>query len=178
MATTRHSPAGPGIISPFRSSFVQSPTSSYFPDAVSGSSSSSSTRSRTSTAWGPPKRQWMPRPDDPHRHPSRTLILCFDGTGDQFDNDVRVQCLSSPTVRSAFYFKNSNIVQLVALLKKDDPSRQMVYYQPGIGTYTNAGPGFRALSKVMDLMLAWSLDKHVRGTRVRFLRHFPSLTHF
>jgi hypothetical protein len=50
------------------------------------------------------------------------------------------------------------------MLKKDDPSRQMVYYQPGIGTYTDAGPGLRALSKVMDLMLAWSLDNHVRGT--------------
>jgi hypothetical protein len=39
----------------------------------------------------------------------------------------------------------------------------MVYYQPGIGTSTTAGPGFRALSKALDLMLAWSLDKHVRG---------------
>lgn len=41
----------------------------------------------------------------------RTLVLCFDGTGDQFDAD------------------NSNIVQLVALLKKSDRSKQMVYYQ-------------------------------------------------
>jgi len=47
----------------------------------------------------------------PPTHTNRTLVLCFDGTGDQFDAD------------------NSNIVQLVSLLKKDDRSKQMVYYQ-------------------------------------------------
>jgi len=47
----------------------------------------------------------------PPEHSARTLICCFDGTGDQFDAD------------------NSNIVQLVSLLKKDDRSKQMVYYQ-------------------------------------------------
>ncbi len=41
----------------------------------------------------------------------KTLILCFDGTGDQFDGD------------------NSNVVQLVSMLKKDDKTKQMVYYQ-------------------------------------------------
>jgi hypothetical protein len=61
------------------------------------------------------------------------------------------------------FTQNSNVVQFVAALKKDDPSRQMVYYQPGIGTSTNSGPGLRAFSKAMDLMLAWSLGKHVRG---------------
>lgn len=25
----------------------------------------------------------------PPYHPARTLVLCFDGTGDQFDDDVR-----------------------------------------------------------------------------------------
>ena len=47
----------------------------------------------------------------PPKHPNRTLILCFDGTGDQFDAD------------------NSNVVQLVSLLKKDDSTKQLVYYQ-------------------------------------------------
>ena len=47
----------------------------------------------------------------PPKHENRTLVLCFDGTGDQFDAD------------------NSNIVQLVGLLKKDDRREQMVYYQ-------------------------------------------------
>jgi len=47
----------------------------------------------------------------PPEHKNRTLIVCFDGTGDQFDSD------------------NSNIVQLVQLLKKDDKMKQLVYYQ-------------------------------------------------
>ena len=47
----------------------------------------------------------------PPNHNNRTLIVCFDGTGDQFDAD------------------NSNIVQLVQLLWKDDSTKQMVYYQ-------------------------------------------------
>ncbi|KAF8868075.1 hypothetical protein CPB84DRAFT_1858548 [Gymnopilus junonius] len=55
----------------------------------------------------------------PPDHPSRTLVVCFDGTGDQFDSD------------------NSNIVQFVSLLKKDDRTKQLVYYQAGIGTYTS-----------------------------------------
>ena len=47
----------------------------------------------------------------PPEHDGRTLVVCFDGTGDQFDAD------------------NSNIVQLVQLLKKDDSTKQLVYYQ-------------------------------------------------
>ena len=47
----------------------------------------------------------------PPTHSNRTLVLCFDGTGDQFDDD------------------NSNIVSFVSLLKRNDKSKQMVYYQ-------------------------------------------------
>ena len=50
----------------------------------------------------------------PPRTPNRTLVLCFDGTGDQFDND------------------NSNIVQLFSLLKKGDKDQQLCYYQARI----------------------------------------------
>lgn len=49
----------------------------------------------------------------------RTLILCFDGTGNEFDAD------------------NSNIVQLVSLLKKDDSTKQMVYYQVRFSHFTS-----------------------------------------
>jgi uncharacterized protein (DUF2235 family) len=49
----------------------------------------------------------------PLYHKNRTLVLCFDGTGDQFDDD------------------NSNVEQFVSLLKKDDCKVQLVYYQVG-----------------------------------------------
>ncbi|KAK1235171.1 hypothetical protein PQX77_001610 [Marasmius sp. AFHP31] len=82
----------------------------------------------------------------PPEHPNRTLVLCFDGTGDQFDND------------------NSNIVEFFSLLKKDDCTKQMVYYQAGIGTYTSpqvATPFMASFSKTLDEMVAWNLDAHV-----------------
>ncbi|KAJ7174161.1 hypothetical protein C8R43DRAFT_977286 [Mycena crocata] len=84
----------------------------------------------------------------PPDHPFRTLVLCFDGTGDQFDSD------------------NSNIVQLFSMLPKADRSRQMVYYQAGIGTYTTpqiATPFMFKVSKFIDEAIAWNLDAHVMG---------------
>ena len=63
----------------------------------------------------------------PPAHDYRTLVLCFDGTGDQFDADVCVDGLS--LLRSSPSHQNSNIVQFFSMLKKDDPSEQMVYYQ-------------------------------------------------
>ncbi|KAJ8522566.1 hypothetical protein ONZ45_g886 [Pleurotus djamor] len=82
----------------------------------------------------------------PPEHSHRTLVLCFDGTGDQFDAD------------------NSNIVGLFSLLKKDDKSKQMVYYQSGIGTYLSpqvATPVMSKVQKTLDTMVAWNLDAHV-----------------
>ncbi|EKM61846.1 uncharacterized protein PHACADRAFT_248724 [Phanerochaete carnosa HHB-10118-sp] len=84
----------------------------------------------------------------PPAHPARTLVLCFDGTGDQFDAD------------------NSNVVQFFSMLKKDDRRQQMVYYQAGIGTYVTpqiATPFASKISKTLDEMIAWNLDAHVMG---------------
>ncbi|TFK85566.1 hypothetical protein K466DRAFT_183453 [Polyporus arcularius HHB13444] len=80
---------------------------------------------------------------------ARTLVLCFDGTGDCFDAD------------------NSNVVSLFSMLKKGDRNEQMVYYQPGIGTYlsnTQNVNGIKArIDKVLDEAIAWDLDAHVMG---------------
>ncbi|KZS92210.1 hypothetical protein SISNIDRAFT_429451 [Sistotremastrum niveocremeum HHB9708] len=61
---------------------------------------------------------------------ARTLVLCFDGTADQFDDD------------------NSNIVNFFRLLKKDDPGRQMCYYQAGVGTYRSVHVARRGIAKL------------------------------
>ncbi|KAF9076900.1 hypothetical protein BDP27DRAFT_1312790 [Rhodocollybia butyracea] len=76
----------------------------------------------------------------------RTLILCFDGTGDQFDAD------------------NSNIVQFCTCLYKEDHTKQMVYYQTGIGTYTSPAVDSPVRSQVLKLMnklVAKDLSAHV-----------------
>ncbi|KAJ3861402.1 hypothetical protein EV359DRAFT_84364 [Lentinula novae-zelandiae] len=113
---------------------TDSPTSPSF----SRESSTDSQNSTTSSNFVPPLTA----------HPFRTLVLCFDGTGDQFDSD------------------NSNIVQLFSILKKDDRDTQMVYYQAGIGTYTSpqiATPMMAKFSKTIDVAIGWYLDAHVMG---------------
>lgn len=78
----------------------------------------------------------------------RTLVLCFDGTSNQFDGT------------------NTNVVKFYALLKKDAFEQQLCYYQPGIGTYFNPGvisPIFQWGAKIMDEAVAWYLDAHVQG---------------
>ncbi|KAF8491994.1 hypothetical protein F5888DRAFT_1619394 [Russula emetica] len=84
----------------------------------------------------------------PPSHDARTVVLCFDGTGDQFDAD------------------NSNIIQFFSMLKKDDKNQQAVYYQAGIGTYTIpeiATPFWSNVQKTIDAAIANHLDAHVMG---------------
>lgn len=78
----------------------------------------------------------------------RTLILCFDGTADQYDST------------------NSNVVKLFGLLKKDlSDTEQLCYYQAGVGTYENPSimsPLVQWGAKMLDEAFAWYLDAHVR----------------
>ncbi|KDN34067.1 hypothetical protein RSAG8_12855, partial [Rhizoctonia solani AG-8 WAC10335] len=81
-----------------------------------------------------------------HPVPERTLVLCFDGTSNHFSD------------------KNTNVVKLVELLKKDDPSKQMVYYQTGVGTYSSPGLTTSiglAIASKLDEAVAWYLYQHV-----------------
>ncbi|CAE6409883.1 putative protein YEL023C [Rhizoctonia solani AG-1 IB] len=87
----------------------------------------------------------------------RTLVLCFDGTTNVYDNS------------------NTNVVKLFSLLKRDKRDEQMVYYQPGIGTYAPPGiffPVTMALAKVADQGVALYLDKHVMGGYQFLMKHY------
>ncbi|KAJ7729083.1 hypothetical protein DFH07DRAFT_895750 [Mycena maculata] len=84
----------------------------------------------------------------PPTNSRRTLILCFDGTGDQFDD------------------ANSNVINFFTMLKKDVKSQQLVYYQAGIGTYSIpeiAQPELAKLHRALDAMLGSHLNAHVMG---------------
>ena len=77
---------------------------------------------------------------------SKTLILCFDGTLNRYNKSI------------------SNIARFVSLLEKNDPSRQMVYYQAGAGT--SIGPAYlgravQYIEEIWDSAFASSLDQHV-----------------
>ncbi|KAF8526093.1 hypothetical protein JB92DRAFT_2873303 [Gautieria morchelliformis] len=81
---------------------------------------------------------------------SRTVVLCFDGTGNLYDST------------------NTNIVKLFSFLKKDNKNTQLVYYQPGIGTYESDSPGITSgiklwTAKLLDEAFALYLDAHVMG---------------
>jgi len=83
----------------------------------------------------------------------RTLILCFDGTANQYNN------------------QNTNVVRLFSCLEKSHP-KQLVYYQTGIGTYSTTKfttPGMTMLSKAVDQGVALHLEEHVCGG-YRFLQ--------
>src|SRR5690349_686823 len=77
----------------------------------------------------------------------RNLIICFDGTNNQFGAN------------------NTNVVRLVQVLDRD-PSRQRLYYDPGVGTL--AEPGWitwlgETVSKIRGLAfgagLSWKVQE-------------------
>ena len=75
-------------------------------------------------------------PDSKSAVTGRTLVICLDGTGDKFDGD------------------NSNVVNFVACLKKDDPT-QVTYYQAGIGTYNGRGGLSKGFSAGIDMAVSF-----------------------
>ncbi|KAF8687041.1 hypothetical protein RHS03_10029, partial [Rhizoctonia solani] len=97
---------------------------------------------------------------------TRSIVLCFDGTSNHFSE------------------RNTNVVKLVELLSKNDPSTQMVHISSanialqvthyawlgllsdntGVGTYSH--PGFwtgitEVIAKKADEAVAWYLYQHV-----------------
>ncbi|KAJ6511738.1 hypothetical protein DFH09DRAFT_1049688 [Mycena vulgaris] len=104
---------------------------------------------RTSpTDFAPDTRELDLEKTIPPTNSHRTLVLCFDGTGNQFDDE------------------NSNVINFFTMLKKDDKSQQLVYYQAGIGTYSIpeiAHPKLAKVRQAVDAMLGSHLNAHVMG---------------
>ncbi|KAF8644650.1 hypothetical protein AX16_008352 [Volvariella volvacea WC 439] len=93
----------------------------------------------------------------PTKHEARTLVLCFDGTSNEFGS------------------KNSNVIDFLHALKKDDKSMQMVYYQAGLGTWSPrkfVTRMARKVSKALDEMFAWNLDAHIIDGYKFLMEHY------
>lgn len=116
-----------------------------------------------------PKAFGAPLHPAPVSENGRTLVLCFDGSSNEFGEI------------------NTNVVKLFSFLEKENP-RQHVYYQvsqfyridgsgltalqTGVGTYIGpgiTGPIAKWIAKTADLGVAWYLDEHVMGG-YRFLQ--------
>ncbi|KDR68091.1 hypothetical protein GALMADRAFT_1051503 [Galerina marginata CBS 339.88] len=83
-----------------------------------------------------------------HTTGSRNLIVCIDGTANQFGE------------------KNTNVIELYNLILKEIDDKQRTWYNSGIGTY--ARPTWKSLkfyrqviSHKVDLAIAWNFERTV-----------------
>lgn len=77
----------------------------------------------------------------------KNIVVCLDGTNNQ--------------LRAA---DNTNVVRLLNLLDLSDPSRQVAYYDPGVGTFSSPSawsPPARALSRYAGLMFGAGLRQNL-----------------
>ncbi|MCF3649051.1 T6SS phospholipase effector Tle1-like catalytic domain-containing protein [Synoicihabitans lomoniglobus] len=87
---------------------------------------------------------------------SKNLVVCCDGTNNQFGS-----C-------------NTNVVRLVQVLDRD-PARQLVYYDPGLGTLPEPGfwtPVGKWFSKVIGLAFGVGLEGKVARAYMFLMRHY------
>jgi uncharacterized protein (DUF2235 family) len=75
-----------------------------------------------------------------HRQP-RTLVLCFDGTSNEFSERVSqsVDCCLDVAYLVGVITQNTNVVKLYSILKKDDPKSQLCYYQARASSLPGCG---------------------------------------
>jgi uncharacterized protein (DUF2235 family) len=74
----------------------------------------------------------------------RALVVCIDGTANQFSVKVSIRlCLIMVSRLDAcftFQYQNSNVVGFYSRVIKDD--NQLTYYDSGIGTYVKPSARF------------------------------------
>jgi uncharacterized protein (DUF2235 family) len=88
---------------------------------------------------------------------SRNIVLCFDGTNDKYAAHG-----------------DTNVVKLYQMLDRDE-TRQLLYYQPGIGTMAPIGVWGKAKTwfiKKLDLAIAWVLEEHVTDGYRYLMRYY------
>ena len=90
----------------------------------------------------------------------RALIVCIDGTANQFSVKVSSKYVYSNLVLTfdifRAIFQNSNVVELYSRVVKDD--NQLTYYDSGIGTYVKPSQRFsrmwQRLYNAVDMAIA------------------------
>ncbi|MFH9657024.1 DUF2235 domain-containing protein [Streptomyces sp. NPDC017248] len=88
----------------------------------------------------------------------RNIVVCLDGTGNQVGARY-------PT----------NVVRLFEMLEADDPARQLLYYDPGVGTMASAGvhgPVGRRISRLCGLALGTGLRTNLAEAYTYLMRHW------
>lgn len=134
-----------------------------------------------------PAQVWIPAVRKGEDEAKRTLVLCFDGTGDQFDSDVSsrfsivASLLNNPPdlsrIQTSFNWclcyvrtthrDSSFIIRFVERfsLASSEHGVDSLNAQAGIGTYTTVHlPVISTASEMLDEMLATNLSMHVKCT--------------
>lgn len=87
---------------------------------------------------------------------ARNIVLCCDGTANQFSES------------------NTNVVKLYSTLEHD-PSRQLTYYHPGLGTMEPAGAlttFSRKVTRLLGMAVGYGLANDIRDAYVFLMQNF------
>jgi hypothetical protein len=106
-------------------------------------------------------------PSDPIFPTKKSLILCFDGTGNKFQGSAG----------------DSNILKIYSMLDKEDP-HLFRYYQPGIGTYVESSSMMSQKSRIgrikswytkaKDQAVGTSFGEHVMAGYKFLMRYYTA----
>jgi uncharacterized protein (DUF2235 family) len=88
----------------------------------------------------------------------KSIVICLDGTG----NQMRAR-------------GDTNVVRLFSMLDLSDPTAQVAYYDPGVGTFSAAGawtPVGKRLSKLLGLAFGTGLRANLAEAYLFLMRHW------
>jgi uncharacterized protein (DUF2235 family) len=88
----------------------------------------------------------------------KNIVVCLDGTGNQLKAKG-----------------NTNVVRLYEMLDLADPSRQIAYYDPGVGTFSAQGawtPVGQRISKLFGLAFGSGLRTNLGEAYAYLMRHY------
>jgi len=97
----------------------------------------------------------------------RNLVVCIDGTSNQFGETVSICNVITKTIQYTINanlpHKNTNVIELYNLILKEDSNKQRTWYNSGIGTYARSSKtSLEYYKKVMyqkiDLAIAWQVQ--------------------
>ena len=86
----------------------------------------------------------------------KNIVLCLDGTGNQLKDTG-----------------NTNIVKLYAMLDLSDPTKQVAFYDPGVGTFSAQGawtPFARGLTRMMGLVFGYGIKTNLAEAYLYLMR--------
>lgn len=88
----------------------------------------------------------------------KNIVICLDGTNNQLKAAI-----------------NTNVVRLFAMLDLDDPSSQVGYYDPGVGTFSSPSawtPPARTLSRIAGLAFGSGLRQNLGEAYIYLIEQY------